>query len=63
MNERLLLSMVDGAEAANPALGIEEDLSDLDKLLLEFGQANEAKMFNKMLDDLASSDDLSEAIS
>jgi hypothetical protein len=63
MNERLLLSMVDGAEAANPALGIEEDLSDLDKLLLEFGQANEAKMFNKMLDELASSDDLSEAIS
>ena len=63
MNERLLLSMVDGAEVANPALGIEEDLSDLDKLLLEFGQANEAKMFDKMLDDLASSDDLSEAIS
>ena len=62
MNERLLLSMIDGSEVANPALAVEEDLSDLDKLLLEFGQANEAKMFDKMLDDLALSDDLSEAI-
>jgi hypothetical protein len=62
INDRLLLSMVDGASIANEALDAEEDISDLDKLLLEFGQANEAKMFDKILDDLASSDDFSETV-
>jgi len=58
INHRLMISMLN--DYANPnAISDHEEESDLDKLLLEFRQGTEARMFDKMLDDLASSDDLS----
>ncbi|WP_397584894.1 RNA polymerase sigma factor region1.1 domain-containing protein [Sphingorhabdus sp.] len=58
INHRLMISMLN--DYANPnAISDHEEESDLDKLLLEFRQGTEASMFDKMLDELASSDDLS----
>jgi hypothetical protein len=58
INSRLMIRMLN--DCVNPnAISDHEEESDLDKLLLEFRQGTEARMFEKMLDDLASSDDLS----
>jgi hypothetical protein len=58
INSRLMIRMLN--DCVNPnAISDHEEESDLDKLLLEFRQGPEARMFEKMLDDLASSDDLS----
>lgn len=58
INHSLMISMLN--DGANPnAIFDHEEESDLDKLLLEFRQGTEASMFDKMLDELASSDDLS----
>jgi hypothetical protein len=58
INPRLMIRMLN--DCVNPnAISDYAEESDLDKLLLEFRQGTEARMFEKMLDDLASSDDLS----
>jgi hypothetical protein len=58
INHRLLMAMLDSSALAKKPLNVEVGENDLEELLREFRQANEAKMLGKILDDLAASDHL-----